>query len=114
MAHSIETFFAAWADGDAGKVTAAVTEQATYRDPRTPEPLTSAAAMADYVAMFSQHAPGAVAEVVNLSECGPHMRATVAFKMADGMVQHGQYFCDMAEDGRISRMVGFVGTGEPE
>ena len=114
MAQSISDFFAAWADGSADKINSAVTPDATYRDPRTPEPLTGPDAMTGYVAMFAQHAPGAVADVVNVSTSGPCTRATVAFKMADGMVQHGQYFCDIAEDGRIARMVGFVGLGAPE
>ena len=63
--------------------------------------------------MFSQSAPGAVAEVVSADTRDGVTRATIAFKMPNGMEQAGQYFVEHGSDGLISRMVGFVGTGTP-
>ncbi len=34
--------------------------------------------------------------------------------MADGAKQHGQYFVEVDDAGRITRMIGFVGLGAPE
>lgn len=87
-----------------------------YIDPRTPGPINSAEALCDYVGMFSDNAPGWKAEVVKSDTIGTQTRVTVAFGGAgpDGkqMVQHGQYFVELAGD-RIIRMTGFAGTGEP-
>lgn len=111
MTDAVKFFFEAWADGSAEKIAASVATDASYLDPRTPEPLIGPEAITDYVAMFAQHTPGAVADVTDLSETGPYIRATVAFKMPDGMAQSGQYFVDLDEDGKIARLIGFVGTG---
>ena len=67
--------------------------------------------------MFSANAPGWAAKVVGTDTTGGMTRATVAFggKGPDGkdMTQLGQYFVETDGD-RISRMVGFVGTGTQE
>lgn len=67
--------------------------------------------------MFSANAPGWTAKVELSDTVSGVTRATVAFggKGADGqdMVQYGQYFVEMEGD-LISRMIGFVGTGEME
>jgi len=80
MTHALETFFDAWADGNAD----------------------------------AQHVPGATAKVAHMSEVGGAVRVTIAFRMPDGMEKHGQYFADLSEDGRIARLIGFVGMGTPE
>ena len=48
------------------------------------------------------------------SETKGHFRATVEFAMADGKKQHGQYFIETDQTGRATRMIGFVGLGDPE
>lgn len=120
MSDAINTFFAAWgmeddqARGD--EIASVFSDVGTYADPRSPDVL-SGSAIADYVNMFSANAPGWTAKVVNTSEIAGAVRATVAFggMGPDGseMVQYGQYFTDLA-DGKITRMIGFVGTGTPE
>ena len=118
MSHHIESFFAAWGEPDAEArattLNAAVAPAFTYADPRTQDPIHDGDALAAYVGMFSQYAPGATAQVVNLANIGDAFRATVEFAMPDGKKQLGQYFGDTDETGRITRMTGFVGLGEPE
>ena len=65
----------------------------------------------EYVGMFSAQAPGAVAEVTHTDTRDGVTRATIAFKMPNGMEQTGQYFVEKSQDGLITRMIGFVGTG---
>lgn len=121
MREAIETFFGAWGMSDADARVAAIsnvyTSDGGYADPRSSGLLTGIDAIAGYVGMFSENAPGWTAEVVNAAETDDVMRATVAFggMGPDGskMVQHGQYFVDF-DGGKISRMIGFVGLGEPE
>ncbi len=112
MTHSIETFFAAWADADNAAVKAAVTDAVYYADPNTPEPVTGADDLAQYVAQFSQHMPGGGAQVVEISEHHGHARATVDFLKDGNPMMRGQYFADLDADGRITRLVGFTGMGE--
>ena len=118
---AVDTFFSAWGmASDADRLAAiesAYSGSGTYADPRSPSVLSGPEAIAEYVNMFSANAPGWSATVVKSDEIAGSIRATVAFggKGPDGseMVQHGQYFVDMDGD-KITRMVGFVGTGAPE
>lgn len=116
MSH-ITTFFSAWAIADADERTSAirnaVADTVVYADPRTEAPIEGSDALADYVGMFSQAAPGATAEVAKSDSIQGQARVTVAFKMPNGMVQMGQYFVT-PDNGPITAMTGFVGTGEPE
>lgn len=118
MTDQIKTFFASWGMTDADTRLAAIkdslTAEARYADPRTEAPLIGPEAIADYVGMFSTHAPGAVAEVSNAETRDGVIRATVDFKMPNGMAQQGQYFAETNASGQISRLVGFVGTGAAE
>lgn len=119
MSDSISTFFDAWQITDANDrsemITSAVTSNIQYEDPRTPEKINGIAALSDYVGMFSANAPGWSAKVVKSDSRGNTIRVTVAFGGLgpDGteQLQHGQYFAELDGD-RVSRMVGFVGTGE--
>ncbi|PUB16364.1 nuclear transport factor 2 family protein [Yoonia sediminilitoris] len=117
MTDKTEAFFEAWGMTDAADrlaaLQAAVTSDASYADPRTDAPLSGPEAIAAYVGMFSQAAPGAVAEVVHTDTRDGVTRATIAFKMPNGMEQMGQYFIEHDAVGLICRMVGFVGTGTP-
>lgn len=120
MTDSVTTFFDAWQIEDAelrlGKIKSSVTETVRYDDPRTPETVNGVAALNNYVGMFSANAPGWSAKVVKNDTIAGFSRVTVAFSGIgpDGSekVQLGQYFVEKEGD-LISRMVGFVGTGEP-
>ena len=118
MSDAIHRFFEAWGESDpetrAATLRDCLSADIAYLDPRTPEPITDVAPLIDYVAMYSAQAPGATARVCNLSTTGAHHRATVEFAMPNGMVQHGQYFIDLDDQSRLSRLTGFVGLGEPE
>ena len=121
MSDSITTFFDAWGMIDDAPrleaISAAFKSDGTYADPRSPDASQGPAAIASYVNNFNAGAPDWTAKVVNLSTIGTSHHATVAFGVmgpdGKGMVQHGQYFADMDGD-KVSRMVGFVGIGEPE
>ena len=119
MTDCIESFFEAWEIEDdesrLAKITRAVTNNVQYDDPRTSETLKGIEALNHYMSMFSANAPGWSAKVVKSDTIAKITRVTVAFggKGQDGVdqVQLGQYFVE-TEGGLISRMVGFVGTGE--
>jgi hypothetical protein len=119
MSDSTITFFDAWqideAESRRAKITNAVTDNIRYDDPRTPETVHGISALSDYVGMFSANAPGWSAKVVKSDITANVTRITVAFTGIgpDGteQVQLGQYFVEKDGD-LISRMTGFVGTGE--
>ncbi len=117
MSDAIIQFFAAWGMEDAAARATSIRDSVApafhYLDPRTPEPISSFDDLVAYVAMYTQYAPGASAEVRNLSETSGHFRATVAFCMADGQVQMGQYFIECDTDNRPVRLIGFAGLGDP-
>lgn len=119
MSNCIKTFFDAWQmielEPRLAKITSAVIKDITYDDPRTPETLNGIDTLNNYVGMFSANAPGWLAKVVKSDTVGNVTRVTVAFSGvgADGneQIQRGQYFIEKDGD-LISRIVGFVGTGE--
>lgn len=119
MSDCITTFFDAWkiteAETRLAKLNRSVTETIQYYDPRTPEAVNGIAALNDYVGMFSANAPGWSAKVIKTDTVANVTRVTVAFggMGLDGseQVQLGQYFVEKDGD-LLSRMVGFVGTGE--
>ncbi|MGH1355752.1 MAG: molecular chaperone GroEL [Thalassovita sp.] len=118
MTDIVEIFFEAWGETDAearaATLRGTLADAFEYLDPRTAEPVTDAEALIGYVAMYSEYAPGATAGVVHQSQTGGHTRATVEFAMPDGKKQHGQYFIEHDADGKLARMIGFVGMGTPE
>lgn len=120
MSDCITTFFDAWkieeAETRLAKLNNSVTQTIQYDDPRTPESVNGIAALNNYIGMFSANAPGWSAKVIKTDAVAGVTRVTVSFAGMgpDGseQVQLGQYFVE--EDGDlVSRMVGFVGTGEP-
>jgi len=121
MTDLIDSFFDSWGMADdaarAEAISSIYADQGSYADPRSSGVLTGPAAIAGYLNMFSANAPGWTAKVVKSDESAGLTRATVAFGGAgpDGqyMTQHGQYFVE-TDGGKITRMVGFVGTGAPE
>ncbi|GAA6181730.1 hypothetical protein NBRC116594_31680 [Shimia sp. NS0008-38b] len=118
MPSSMIAFFTTWAENDATKraevLKDVMAKDFTYCDPNAPDVIADLDALNSYIGMFTQYAPGASASVVNTSETKGHHRVTVAFRMADGKEQLGQYFVELDADGRATRMVGFAGLGEPE
>ncbi len=40
-----------------------------------------------------------------------HARATIHFVMGPDMKQVGQYFADLDANGKVTRLIGFVGKG---
>lgn len=119
MSDCITSFFEAWqieeAEPRLAKISSSVTGAIRYDDPRTPETVNGIAALNNYVGMFSANAPGWSAKIIKSDVVAGVTRVTVAFggMGPDGSekVQLGQYFVE--KDGElISRMVGFVGTGE--
>lgn len=116
MTDCIHTLFSAWGDPSA-EARAAATTAATlpdfyYADPNAPAPIRGRDDYLAYLQMFGEMAPRAVAKVVDISEKHGHARATVDFVINDNMAQRGQYFVDL-KDGKIARIVGFAGMGEP-
>ena len=118
MLDKVSAFFAAWGEADSTArgeaIKAAIAPAFTYADPRSPDPITEADALVAYVGMFSEMAPGATVKVVKSDDVQGSLRVAVAFVMADGKTQHGQYFVEVDGDGRATKMVGFVGFGVPE
>lgn len=119
MSDCITIFFDAWQIEDAGtrlaKLNSSLAETIQYADPRTPETVNGIAALNNYVGMFSANAPGWSAKLIKADTVAGVTRVTVAFggMGPDGseQVQLGQYFVEKEGD-LVSRMVGFVGTGE--
>lgn len=122
MSNAIERFFASWGEPDpdvrAAAIRACLSPRIAYCDPRTPDTITNADALIAYVAMYTQYAPGATAQVVNLSSTQDVFRATVKFHMDSGNdggnSQLGQYFIELDAQSCLTRVIGFVGLGEPE
>jgi len=120
MEDSITQFFNAWEIADAetrlSTLSNCIDKSTVYLDPRTPDSLVGIDAINEYVGMFSANAPGWAAKVVKMDSIAGTKRVTIAFggKGADGseQVQLGQYFVEY-DGALISRMTGFVGTGEP-
>lgn len=117
MTTATESFFSAWSEADDAArlvtISAAVTSGCTYDDPRSEGDLSGADAISGYVGNFAKMAVGATVVVIKSDVRGTRERATIAFRMADGMEQLGQYF--ITHDGdKIAAMVGFVGTGAAE
>ncbi len=113
---SLSNFFAAWGDdsaeGRAALVAPAIGDTFHYADPHSPAPITSAGDFLDFVAGFAKSAPGARAEVVGPADShNGHFRCTVRFVMGPDKAMTGQYFGDLDDAGKITRIVGFVGKG---
>ena len=115
MTANIEAFFAIWGGDDPQAILVALSpllaDPVSYSDPRS-EVLTSAAALAEYLAMFGRGMPGASAKIVTINTQHGAARVTVEFQMGGKAMMRGQYFVDLAADGRLARITGFTGTGE--
>lgn len=85
----------------------------SYDDPRTEAPITDKDALVAYIAQFLPMCPpGAEVEVVDPVDVRRGVaRCTIDFIMSADMRQTGQYFAELDGDGKIVRLVGFVGKG---
>ena len=117
MSDAIHANFAAWGETDPARraelIAASVGASFYYADPNAPAPITSAQDYGDYLETFAAHMPGASATVVSVSTHHGHARATVDFIRDGTAMMRGQYFADLDAEGRILRLIGFPGTGEP-
>ena len=118
MTDILETLFSAWGDptpeGRATKTDAALGPDFYYADPNTPEPVVGRDSYLAYITQFAAMMPGATAKVVAVSQHNGFARATVDFLKENGdAMMRGQYFADI-NDGKITRLIGFTGMGEPE
>ena len=90
-------------------VEASVTEGIVYDDVHRSEPLTGREALLDFLAFFRERVPG----ITNALDGDPEVvRGSARFRFAmerDGRpFSKGTYFADLAPDGRIARMTGFI------
>ena len=112
MVKAIEDFFSAWGLGgsDAGNelIEGAVAPSFSYSDPRTPAAITTLTDLGAYVANFPQ---GMSPEIQGIDLTDVYARATVKFGEQGGKPMLGQYFCELDGDKRLTRIVGFMGTG---
>lgn len=117
MTTCIHTLFSAWGDPSpeerAAKTDAAIGPDFYYSDPNAPDPIRGRDAYLDYIAQFTSIMPGATAHVVACSSHHGHLRATVDFAKDGQHMMRGQYFADLAE-GKLLRVIGFTGMGEPD
>ncbi|WP_146345941.1 nuclear transport factor 2 family protein [Phaeobacter marinintestinus] len=117
MTDCIHTLFSAWGDpspdGRASKTDAAIGPDFYYADPNAADPVEGRDAYLAYIAQFSDMMPGASAKVVSVSQHHGHARATVDFLKGDTLMMRGQYFADI-NDAKITRLIGFTGTGDTE
>lgn len=113
---SMAQFFDAWSESDAEKrqshISQALSDDCIYSDPRSQGRLQGVEAISTYVGMFSASAPGWSARVKQSEECNGFLRALVVFSGPgpDGSnaEQHGTYFAQTEESGKLVLLVGFV------
>ena len=118
MSDAVDVFFACWGTTDIKQRTDAISRACNsdfyYVDPNSSAPITTLHAMIAYLAQFSAMMPGASAQVVAQSAHNGHVRATVDFINDGKKMMRGQYFGDLDSEGKLTRVIGFTGTGEPE
>ena len=116
MTDCIHTLFSAWGDPSpearATATDAAIGPEFYYSAPNAPAPIHVRDDYLAYIQMFGEMALGAIAKVIDISEKHGHARATVDVVINENMSQRGQYFVDL-KDGKIARIVGFTGMGDP-
>lgn len=118
MTDIFETLFSAWGDPSpeerATKTDAVLGPDFYYADPNTAKVVVGRDRYLAYITQFAAMMPGATAKVVAVSEHNGFARATVDFLMENGTaMMRGQYFADI-NDGKITRLIGFTGMGEPD
>ena len=116
MSDAIHRFFDAWAGDDAAAraeaVKGAMAADFAYADQKTKGQIKDAAKLSAYIDDFG--ATGWGARVMKVDSVAGFDRVLVGFGPDGAAEQTGQSFVKCDKDGRIRRMVGFVGTGAPE
>ncbi len=116
MTELFQDLFAAWGatspEAREKHSDAAISADIYYADPNAPDPVIGRDAYLAYIAHFSEMLPGGSAEVASVDGHHGHARVTVDFLKDGEKMMRGQYYADIA-DGRVTRLVGFPGTGEP-
>lgn len=120
MSENVARFFAAWGVLDAktreSAIRAAINKGFTYSDPRSGQKLSESDKIIAYISQFSANAPGWQAEVISCDDVNGYIRAIVSFhgQGPDGkeIRQLGTYFGECDEEGQLSYLAGFIGTGD--
>ncbi|MFW8635820.1 nuclear transport factor 2 family protein [Cribrihabitans pelagius] len=116
MTDSLHLLFSAWGDPSpesrAAKTDAAIGPNFYYSDPNAPGPLHGRAAYLDYIAQFGAVLTGGEARVAAVTAHHGHALASVDFLKDGEQMLRGYYFADF-EDGKVVRLIGFSGMGEP-
>ncbi len=118
MSDTPKAFFDCWGepDGDARKrhLERILEPHFTYSDPHAPETVRGIAAMADFLALFTDRMPGSSARILRIDSHHGFCRVAVAFmRDADTVMTTAQYFLESSGDDRLVRAVGFLGDGRP-
>jgi len=118
MSDAVTGFFSAWSEGDPDKrhelIKGAMASGFGYADPKTKGQIKELDALTDYVGEFGANAPGWTATVMKTETIAGFDRILIGFGDEGGIQMHGQYFAKTDGDGKIKRLIGFVGTGAPE
>ena len=114
MTTDLQTVFDAWGEPDAAAraalVTPALSDGFYYADPHAPHPYTGIPAFLDFLTVFTDRVPGAAARVTGTSTHNTHTRVTLDLTRDGAPMATVQYFIDHDADGKLARMVGFMGT----
>lgn len=117
MEQQLGAFFDAWALSD-GPAREAALEPALapcfdYCDPNSPGVISDLGMLCDYIDAFTARMPGAHAQVITCDIHNQHARIGVEFTAHGRALMRGQYFAVLDELGRIERIAGFHGMGDP-
>lgn len=117
MADALTAVFSAWGDTDsksrAATLGAALSTEFYYADPQVSSPITNLDDLSGYLAGFTEHMPGASAQVAGKpSAHNGHVRVFVDFMKDGTRMMRGQYFADLDGNSKITRLIGFAGTGD--
>ena len=111
LAETIENYCAAWSEPDEGArlalLEASWTEAGAYQDPTAA--VTGRQALSDHIGEILASSPGAsVSTTSGIDEHNGHIRFTWHFVDGDGQERiKGTDFGELADDGRLAKIVGF-------
>ncbi|WP_299648602.1 nuclear transport factor 2 family protein [uncultured Tateyamaria sp.] len=114
MSIDLQTVFDAWGEPDAtaraALVTPALHPDFYYADPHAPHPYQGVPAFLEFLTVFTDRVPGAAVKVTGSSTHNTHTRVTLDLTRDGAPMATVQYFIDHDADGKLTRMVGFMGT----
>ncbi|WP_299201423.1 nuclear transport factor 2 family protein [uncultured Tateyamaria sp.] len=114
MTLELQPIFDAWGEPDAATraalVTPALNENFYYADPHAPHPYQGVSAFLDFLTVFAERVPDAAAKIVATSRHNTHARVTLDLTRDGAPMARVQYFIDHDINGKLTRMVGFMGT----